>query len=185
MIMSKTQEIERVAAEADCLYSQTQVDAALDRMAAAITARLADKNPLVISVLNGGIIPTAGLVLRLRFPLEIDSIKAGRYQGETSGTEMRWVLKPGIPLAGRTVLIVDDVLDEGITLAEIRRYCLEEGAEAVYTAVLVDKMLGRDKPCRADFVGLETENRYLFGSGMDYKSYLRNWPGIFACKTVY
>jgi hypoxanthine phosphoribosyltransferase len=121
----------------------------------------------------------------LRFPLEIDSIKAGRYQGETRGNEMRWLHKPGIPLEGRTLLIVDDVLDEGITLAEIRRWCFAEGAEAVYTAVLVDKQLGREKPCRADFVGLETENRYLFGYGMDYKSYLRNWPGIFACKTVY
>lgn len=184
--MSKSQEIERVAAEADCLFTQADVDTALDRMAEAITARLADQNPLVISVLNGGILPTAGLVLRLRFPLEIDSIKAGRYQGDTSGgSEMRWLLKPGTPLAGRTVLVVDDILDEGITLAEIRRYCLEHGAAAVYSAVLVDKQLGRAKACQADFVGLEAENRYLFGYGMDYKEYLRNWPGIFACKTVY
>lgn len=183
--MTILDEVRRVAAEADCLYTEAQVEAAIAEMAEAIAARLADRNPLIVSVLNGGIIPTAKLVLRLDFPLEIDSIKAGRYQGETQGNEMRWLHKPGIPLRGRTVLIVDDVLDEGITLAEIRRWCLAEDAEAVYTAVLVDKQLGRQKPCRADFVGLETENRYLFGYGMDYKSYLRNWPGIFACKTVY
>jgi hypoxanthine phosphoribosyltransferase len=183
--MNIPEEIRRVAAEADCLYTEAQVESAMARMAEIITDCLADKNPLVISVLNGGILPTARLVLRLRFPLEIDSIKAGRYQGETSGTEMRWLLKPGIPLKGRTVLIVDDVLDEGITLAEICRFCLAEGASAVYTAVLVDKKLGKNKPCRADFVGLEAENRYLFGYGMDYKGYLRNWPGIYACKTVY
>jgi hypoxanthine phosphoribosyltransferase len=183
--MKKLEEIERVAAEADCLFSEADLAAAMDRLAERITECLADRNPLVISVLNGGIIPTAQLVMRLRFPLEIESIKAGRYQGATSGSEIRWLLKPGIPLEGRTVLIVDDVLDEGITLAEIRRFCLEAGAEAVYSAVVVDKKLGREKPCRADFVGLEAENRYLFGYGMDYKSYLRNWPGIFACKTVY
>ena len=103
-----------------------------------------NNNPLLLSVLNGGIIPTAELALRLRFPLEIDSIKAGRYQGETRGNEIRWLLKPTIPLRRRTVLIIDDVLDEGITLAEIRKYCIEEGAEAVYTAVIVDKKLKKE-----------------------------------------
>lgn len=183
--MNKSEEIERVIAEADCLFRESEIEATLDRMAAEITMLVGDKTPLLISVLNGGIIPTAMLALRLRFPLEMDSIKAGRYQGETSGSEIRWLLKPTIPLRGRTVLIIDDVLDEGITLAEIRKYCLEEGAEAVYTAVVVDKKLNKEKPCRADFIGVEAENRYLFGFGMDYKSFLRNWPGIFACKHVY
>jgi hypoxanthine phosphoribosyltransferase len=183
--MSLTEEARRVAAEADCLYAEAEVDAAIERMADAITARLADSNPVVVSVLNGGILPAAKLVLKLRFPLEIDSLKAGRYQGETRGNEMRWIHRPAISLEGRTVLIVDDILDEGITLAEIRRWCLAQGAAAVYTAVLVNKRLGREKPCTPDFVGLEAENRYLFGYGMDYKGYLRNWPGIYACKTVY
>lgn len=183
--MNKSEEIERVIAEADCLFTRNDVEAALDRMAVEITALTGNNNPLLLSVLNGGIIPTAELALRLRFPLEIDSIKAGRYQGETRGSEIRWLLKPTIPLRARTVLLIDDVLDEGITLAEIRKYCIEEGAEAVYTAVVVDKKLKKEKPCQADFVGLEAEDRYLFGFGMDYKSYLRNWPGIFACKHVY
>lgn len=183
--MTLLEEVRRVAAEADCLYTEAQVDAAIERMAKEITARLADRHPVVISVLNGGILPTAKLVLKLHFPLEIDSIKAGRYQGETSGTAMRWLHRPGTPLEGRNVLIVDDILDEGITLAEIRRWCLEEGAASVHTAVLVNKQLGREKPCIADFAGLEAENRYLFGYGMDYKGHLRNWPGIYACKTVY
>lgn len=183
--MNLIEEVRRVAAEADCLYTEAEVEAALDRMAGEITARLADRHPVVISVLNGGILPTAKLVLKLRFPLEIDSIKAGRYQGETSGSGMRWLHKPGLSLEGRAVLLVDDILDEGITLAEIRRWCLAQGAAAVYTAVLVNKQLGREKPCQPDFVGLDAENRYLFGYGMDYKGYLRNWPGIYACKTVY
>lgn len=179
------QEIERVAAEADCLYPEAAVEAALDRMAQEITALLADRNPVLLCVLNGGILPMGRLAVRLRFPLEMDSIQAGRYQGETRGTEMRWRLQPGISLQGRTVLIVDDVLDEGITLAEIRAFCLAQGAAAVYAAVLVEKELGREKPSKADFIGLHAENRYLFGYGMDYKGYLRNWPGIYACRQVY
>ena len=90
-------------------------------------------------------------------------------------------LKPTTPLSGRSVLIIDDVLDEGITLAAIKDYCLEQGAIEAYTAVLVDKLLDHDKPIHADFVGLTVENHYLFGYGMDYKGYLRNAAGIYAC----
>lgn len=183
--MEFLKEIEKVSQEAECIFSEDQVNKALDRIANEISLKLKDSNPLVICVLNGGILATARLVLRLSFPLEMDSIKAGRYQGETRGTELRWHYKPAIPLKGRTVLLVDDVLDEGITLAELKKWCFTEEARDVYTAVLVEKELGHEKPCKADFVGLVADNRYLFGYGMDYKGHLRHWPGIFACHTVY
>lgn len=175
-------EIQQVQASAELMYSQRQVETALDRMAADINAELADRNPLVLCVLNGGIIAAGMLIPRLTMPLTIDSINASRYQNQTSGGAIEWVLKPATPLQHRTILIIDDVLDEGITLAAIKDYCLGQGAEAVYCAVLVDKLLSHAKPIRADFVGLEVENRYLFGYGMDYKGYLRNAAGIFACK---
>ena len=183
--MNIVEEVRRVAAEADCLHSGEAVRTAIAAMASAITRRLSESHPIVLSVLNGGIFFTGELVLQLPFPLELDSIKAGRYQGATRGSEMRWQLTPAVPLVGRTVLIVDDILDEGVTLAEIARYCREAGAAEVLTAVLIDKQTGRDKPCRPDYTGLTTENRYLFGYGLDYKNHLRNWPGIYACKTVY
>jgi hypoxanthine phosphoribosyltransferase len=174
-------EIQHIQATADLIYNEEQVEAALDNMAAEISAELADSNPLVLCVLNGGIVATGKLLTRLAFPLNIDSINATRYQNQTSGGTIEWVLKPGTPLNGRTILIIDDILDEGITLAAIKAYCLEQGAKAVYCAVLVDKKLDHEKPIRIDFVGLQTENRYLFGYGMDYKGYLRNAAGIFAC----
>lgn len=183
--MELAEEIRRVAAEADCLYSQTEIRTAIARMARAICAELEDSHPIVLSVLNGGIFFTSELLLQLPFPLELDAVKAGRYQGETRGATMRWTLKPTLSLTDRTVLVVDDILDEGITLAEIVRYCQEAGAARVLTAVLIDKDIGREKPCQPDFVGLHSENRYLFGYGLDYKNHLRNWPGIYACKTVY
>jgi len=67
-------------------------------------------------------------------------------------------------------------------LAAIYQYCLDQGATSVYSAVLVDKLLDHEKPITADFIGLKVDNRYLFGYGMDYKGYLRNAPGIYACK---
>ena len=176
------EEIKHVQASADLLHSEQEVEAAIDNMAEQINNALAECNPLLLCVLNGGI-PTFGkLLTRLTMPLTIDSINASRYQNQTSGGNIDWLLKPQTPLNGRTVLVVDDILDEGITLQAICDYCHEQGAAAVYSAVLVDKILDHEKPISADFIGLTAENRYLFGFGLDYKGYLRNAPGIYACK---
>lgn len=180
--MNQLEEIRKVSAEAECLFSEVEVEAAIARLGAEISQCLESANPIVLTVLNGGIIFAGKLLTHLDFPLELDSIQASRYHGQTQGSHIRWLLKPALPLASRTILIVDDVLDEGITLAEVVAFCREQSAEAVYTAVLVDKDLGTEKPCRADFVGLNAPNLYLFGYGMDYKRYLRNAAGIFACR---
>ena len=168
-------------ATAELLYSEAEVEAALDTMAATINQQLANTNPLVLCVLNGGIITAGKLLTRLTMPLTIDSINASRYQNQTSGGTIEWLLKPKQALQNRIVLIIDDVLDEGITLAAIKAYCYEQGASKVVSAVLIEKLLAHDKPSYADFIGLTVPNRYIFGYGMDYKGYLRNAPGIFAC----
>jgi hypoxanthine phosphoribosyltransferase len=175
-------EIKTIQETADLLFSEQEVEAALDKIAGQINHKLAELNPLLLCVINGGIVIAGKLVTRLTFPLTIDSINASRYQNQTTGGNIEWILKPSTPLKDRTILIVDDILDEGITLATIHDYCLEQGATAVYSAVLLDKILSHNKPISADFIGLEVENRYLFGYGMDYKGYLRNVPGIYACK---
>lgn len=179
--MNFFENLRRVREDAEPLFSRAEVEGAIQRVAGEITARLAEGNPIVLTVLNGGIIFCGELLLELSFPLELDSVSVGRYHGQTQGAELRWKLKPSLPLRGRSVLLVDDVLDEGLTLAEVKRYCLDEGAEQVLIAVLVEKKLERDKPCQADFVGLQADDRYLFGYGMDYRNYLRNAAGIFAC----
>lgn len=176
------EEIKRVRTEADLLYSEQEVENSISRMAEQIHETLVDRNPIVLCVLNGGIIPTARLMAKIHFPFNLDSIHASRYHGKTQGDKLVWGYKPVISLTGRTVLLVDDVSDEGITLFEINKYCLAEGAEAVYSAVVVNKKCPGNKPCDVDFVGVEADNRYLFGYGMDYKGYLRNAPGIFAVK---
>lgn len=175
-------EIKYIQETADLIYSQDVVEAALDTMAAQINTSLADLNPLVLCVMNGGIVVSGKLIARLTMPLTLDAINASRYQNQTSGGCIEWLLKPKTPLKDRNLLIIDDILDEGITLAAIKDYCLDQGALSFYSAVLLDKMLGHTKPIAADFVGLEVVNRYLFGYGMDYKGYLRNASGIYACK---
>jgi len=163
------------------LHGPEAVTAALDRMAGEITAALDGTLPIVLCVLNGGIIPTGHLLTRLAFPLETDYLHATRYRGKTTGErEIAWLCKPHLPLQGRTVLLVDDILDEGHTLKAISAFCRDSGAERVYTAVLVEKHHDRRVAGMiADFIGLAVEDHYVFGCGMDYKGYLRNLNGIY------
>lgn len=177
-------EIRQVEADAICLYDAAQLETALDNIASAINQQLHNSNPLVLSVINGGIITTGKLLPRLTFPLTMDSIQATRYRNATSGSDVQWLYQPSTALTDRTVLIVDDILDEGHTLAAIIEWCRDQGASAVYSAVLLEKQLEQSKPVTADFVGLEVANHYLFGFGLDYKGYLRNANGIFACKEI-
>lgn len=175
-------EIAQVQKNAVCVYDRATLEAALDRMAKAIDDQLRDRNPLVLCVINGGIIVTGQLLTRLDFPLTLDSVRASRYGHNTAGSDLNWLYQPTTNMQGRTVLIVDDILDEGITLSAIVAWCQDQGAAEVLTAVLLDKQLDRDKPLHADFVGLDVANHYLYGFGLDYKTYLRNANGIYACK---
>lgn len=174
--------IRQVRREADCLCSKADVDAAFDRMANAITARYRDSNPLLICIMTGGVIATSELMLRLDFPLELDYLHASRYRGATTGGDIQWLVEPRHALKDRVLLIIDDILDEGHTLAAIVEHCRAAGARSVETAVLVEKLHTRKHGIQADYVGLQVEDRYVFGYGMDYKGYLRNAPGIFAVK---
>jgi hypoxanthine phosphoribosyltransferase len=172
----------KVLREAELLCPADRIEAALQRLAAQITAILKDANPLVLSVMGGAVVFTGNLLPRLNFPLEFDYIHVTRYRGSTSGAEVQWRTKPHTDVRGRTVLVLDDILDEGDTLAAIRDQLLQDGATGFRAAVLVDKELGRQKPITADFVGLRMPNRYLFGFGMDVNEAWRNLPAIYALK---
>ena len=174
-------DIRDVFAKATCLYSKAEVDAALDKMATEISYKLSHSNPIFLCVVLGGIVPLGNLLPRLDFPLEVDYVHATRYGAETVGKELTWKVKPACSMKGRTVIVVDDILDGGVTLDAIIKYCYEKGAKEVYSAVLVDKEEARlpGGVPKADFCGLPVGNHYVFGYGMDYKGYLRNAPGIY------
>lgn len=176
--------IRKVAQDADCLATKQQVKQAFDQMAVAITERLKDKLPVVYCVMNGGMFATSELLKRLDFPLEVDYLHATRYRRKTEAGDLHWRVEPEIAMKGRSVLIIDDILDEGATLAAILDHCRAQGAKEVTCAVLVDKQHNRKavEGFTADFTGLTIEDRYLFGCGMDYQGYLRNLPAIYAPK---
>ena len=179
MKMSREQ-YDAVAGRAELLASGAEMERVLDRIAASITEVLADKDPLVLCVMNGAVIAVGRLLLRLRFPLGLEYIHATRYRDSTSGGSLQWVHRPAHLVRGRHVLIVDDILDEGITLAAIAEACRKDGAAGVHTAVLVEKERERARDVKADFVGVRLPNRYLYGYGLDYKGYFRNADGVYA-----
>ena len=180
--MMQAEDVKQVLKEADCLYTQAEVEQQLDRMAGEITARHENSNPIFLCVMTGAMVPAGHLLTRLNFPLELDYIHATRYAGATTGGEVAWETEATISLQDRDIIVFDDILDEGVTLAALVDYCRQQDARNVYTAVLVEKRHDRKQGIRADYVGLEIVDRYVFGYGMDYHGYLRNVPGIYAVK---
>lgn len=178
------EEANTVLAEADLLVSEAEVRGAIKRMAREITCQLKESRPVLLCVMNGGLIFTGQLLTRLVFPLEVEYVHATRYGHETNGASLQWTVRPQLDLKGRTVLLLDDILDEGVTLAAIADYCRLQGAAEVLMAALVEKLhLRKITPgMRADFTGIEVGDRFLFGYGLDYKGYWRNAPGIYAVK---
>ena len=176
--------IRHVMKEADCLYNEQQIEEAIATMACDITSELADTAPLVLCVMNGGLVITGKLLTRMQFPLEASYVHATRYRNQLTGAGLEWKVRPTQSIKGRTVLIIDDILDEGHTLDAIAEFCHGEGAARVLTAVLVDKKHERKaRPgLKADFTGLEIEDRFIFGYGLDYQGYWRNANGIYALK---
>jgi hypoxanthine phosphoribosyltransferase len=176
------EESQKILQAADLLCSRQQVEAAMDKMALEIKERIGDQDPLVLCVMTGGLIAAGSLLPRLDFMLNLDYIHATRYGNKTQGGQLDWIVRPSQPIKDRVILLIDDILDEGLTLQAIVEDCRNAGATSVYSAVLVEKIRKREVAVKADFVGLEVEDRYLFGYGMDYKGYLRNAAGIYAVK---
>lgn len=173
-------EARELLAQAELIHSAEVVSAAIERVGKEITDRLAERTPLVLCVMTGGVIFTGQLLPKLPFPLDFDYLHATRYAQETTGGALSWRAAPWTDVKGRTVLVVDDVLDEGHTLAAIKQRLLSMGAAECLLAVLVDKERPEGKPVAADFVALKAPNRYLFGGGMDVKGAWRNLQGIYA-----
>ena len=162
--------------------SAEQVEAAVRRLAGEISQRLAGAYPLVLAVMGGAVVFAGQILPRLRFPLDFDYIHASRYGAATRGARIEWRVTPPEGVRGRSVLVLDDILDGGETMAAIRERLLGLGASAFHCAVLVEKKLKVEKPIKADFVGLQIGDRFVFGCGMDAKGFWRNLPEIRAMK---
>lgn len=175
-----TEEARKIMAKADCLHTMDEVTGACDRLADAINHDLHDRELLVLCIMNGGLVLTGLLLPRLRMPLRVDYIHATRYREQLSGEKLHWRVEPTNELSGRDVLLIDDILDEGYTLDAIIDFCKNQSASSVSAAVLVQKEHDRGVRPPVSYVGLNVPDRYVFGSGMDYKGYWRNAAGIYA-----
>lgn len=180
--MKGREEALRLLEEATLLVGADQVREAVQRLANEITAKLEADFPVILSVMGGAALFTGQLLPLLRFPLEFGAIEVTRYNNDIEGREITWRLPPRDNVRGRVVLVVDDILDEGITLAAIKKRLYEMGAGRVLSAVFADKAIGREKPVAADFVGVTVPNKYVFGFGMDAYGLWRNLPAIYALK---
>jgi len=174
--------LRQIQREAVCLVDPQAVGTVYDQLAETVAKDLSDQVPVVLCVMNGALYFGAALLARWSFLLELDYVHVTRYGDETSGGELKWLSKARINLADRTVLVVDDIFDEGVTLQTIVEDCRALGAAKVVSCVLVEKQHQRksNDSWRPDYVGLQVPDEYVFGCGMDYKGFFRNLPGIYA-----
>ena len=173
-------EARNVQEAAECLFDQAAVDEAVQGMAMRLNSMLDGDETVALCVMTGAVVLAGRLLPLIDAPVLLDYVHATRYRERTTGGEIDWINRHRTPLAGRTVLIIDDILDEGYTLEAIARYCAGEKAARVITTVLVEKQHDRGCGFSADIVGLTVPDRYVFGCGMDYMGWLRNAPGIYA-----
>ena len=167
---------------AELVCSADQIDQAIVAVSEQITAQYAERFPVVLSVMNGAIFFCGKMLPLLRFPLSLDYVHASRYGDATSGGEVQWRMEPTDIVVDRDVIVIDDILDAGQTLAAIRAKVLARGARSCAIAVLADKRVGRSRPVTPDFVGVEIPDRFVFGCGLDVGGFWRNLPAIYAVK---
>jgi hypoxanthine phosphoribosyltransferase len=171
---------------AEEIFDQETVQASVRRMAETLNERFGDAErqefPLVLGVMGGAVVFTGSLLPQLTFPLEFDYIHVSRYGDDDQGGKVVWKVVPRPTVSGRTVIVLDDILDEGETLAHVKARLLEMGAKEVIIAVFADKNIGKSKPVKADIVGLTIPNRFVVGFGMDVYGYWRNLPGLWAIR---
>lgn len=180
--MPKLKDAWRFLENSDPVASAQEVEVAMVRIAAEIQAELPTAYPLVLVVMGGAVVFAGQLLPRLRFPLDFDYVHVTRYGVATQGSGIEWRVAPPAGVRNRAVLVLDDILDGGHTMAAIREELLALGAASFRCAVLVEKILPRPKPIRADFVGLRIPDRFVFGCGMDAKGFWRNLPEIRAMR---
>ena len=178
---SLLQEVIRVRNNADLLISENEIHRAIDQVADNIKNVVSEEVPIFLCVMKGGLPFTSELMKRIQIPLELDYVHVDRYRNKTQGSSIQWHKEPNIDIKNRLVVIVDDIFDQGYTMQELIAYCEAKGANKVMSAVLIKKVLAKKHTDNEpDFIGLTTEDRYLFGWGMDYKGHWRNLSNIYA-----
>ncbi len=168
---------ERVYNQSKLLFSEQQVNHAVDRLAVRLSARLANTEPVILCMMNGGVTFSAAVMQRLHMPLQFDYMHLSRYRDSCTGGQIEWRAKPQSDLQNRTVVLIDDICDQGASLLEAVRAVQSRDAGEVITAVLVRRQ--RPDACfEPDFAALECGSGFVLGWGMDFAGYGRNLSSI-------
>jgi hypoxanthine phosphoribosyltransferase len=184
--MSDPQSIDprKILEESTLIATREEVMASVDRMAADINEYYGDREIIMLAVMTGAILPATWIASRLTMPLRMDFVHATRYSGQTEGGQLEFRVPPRLNLQDQEVLIVDDIYDVGLTLELIERYCVARGARSVNSAVLVRKVHDRETAGELPrFIGLDVEDKYVFGCGMDVYEHWRHIAELRAMET--
>ena len=172
--------IQALIRKSSVIYSEIEIKTVIKNIADQVNQTIQTEDLYVLCVMNGALIFAGQLLPRLEKNIQYSYIHATRYAASLTGGPIHWLVKPPIDIEGKTVLILDDILDEGITLREIAATCLAMKAKAIYTAVLFDKEITKEKSYFPNFIGLKVPNRFVFGYGLDCKGLGRNLPHLYA-----
>ena len=172
--------IQALIRKSSVIYSEIEIKTVIKNIADQVNQTIKTEDLYVLCVMNGALIFAGQLLPRLEKNIQYSYIHATRYAASLTGGPIHWLVKPPIDIEGKTVLILDDILDEGITLREIATTCLAMKAKAIYTAVLFDKEITQEKSYFPNFIGLKVPNRFVFGYGLDCKGLGRNLPHLYA-----
>ena len=183
MTQISNQDIEKTLRNSECLISSIEVAAAYERLAAQLNLHYVGLNPIVMVVMNGGLIPAGQLLTHLTLYHRMHYLHATRYRNNESTNDLVWKYKPDVDITGEHILLIDDIFDEGITLKAVVEELKQENPASINCCVLLNKQHNRKvADFSVDFVGLDVADRYVYGCGMDYHGYLRHLPGIYAIK---
>ena len=175
------QELQSIKDSSDMMFSSAQIKTAVENIGLQLEKKIYQKNPVMLCVMNGGLVFSADLMRSLDSDVRLDYLHVARYLDNTVGGSLHWLKEPKLPLQDQVVVIADDIYDEGYTMEELVSYCKRQGAREVITVVLLLKnKVSRNIKLKPDLFGLQVEDRYVYGYGMDYQGHLRNVPDIYA-----
>lgn len=159
-------------------YPEHQIQAAVRKVADAINADLDGHDPLFLCILNGAFMFAADLMKMVNIPSRISFVKFASYSGTQSTGVVKQLIGLNEDLTGKTVVLIEDIVDTGVTIKSLIEQCKAKGAADVRVATMLFKPASCKLPVKPDYIGLEIPNDFIVGYGLDYDGYGRNIPEI-------
>ncbi len=162
--------------------SAQEIDFALETMASQVEADFADETPVFIGVLNGSFMVVSDFMKHYKKPCEVSFIKLASYEGTTSTNEVKQLIGLNQDLTGRTVIVIEDIVDTGNTVVELKELFKKKNVKHLKIATLFFKPEAFKKELKLDYIGIRIPNKFIVGFGLDYDGLGRNLPEVYQLK---